>query len=84
MSPPAQVTDSSIEYRDEAAKSVEEVSASAARINRRRLSDADAESYDLAANLLSSARRSLAAKQYDAATSLARKASILLGTIPAQ
>jgi len=84
VSTPAQVTDSSIEHHDEAAKSVQDVSVSVARIDRSRLGEADAESYDLAANLLASARRSLAAKNYDAATSLAHKASILLGTIPAQ
>lgn len=75
------ITDSTPGQRDTAAKSVEEVSATIGRIDRSRLSDADAESYDLAANLLASARKSLDEKQYEAATSLAHKASVLLGTI---
>jgi uncharacterized protein (DUF885 family) len=78
---PALITDSSAEQRDAAAKSVEDVSVSIGRIDRSRLSAADAESYDLAANLLTSARKSLAGKQYEAATSLSHKASILIGTL---
>lgn len=75
------ITDSTPGQRDAAAKSVDEVSATIGKINRNHLSDADAESYDLAANLLASARKSLDEKQYEAATSLAHKASVLLGTI---
>ncbi|MGC1678561.1 MAG: hypothetical protein WA740_13625 [Candidatus Binataceae bacterium] len=85
---PALITDSSGGQSggqdDAAAKSIEQVSASIGRINRGRLGNADAESYDLAVNLLASARKSLADRQYEAATSLAHKASILVGEIPAQ
>ncbi len=75
------ITDSTPERRDAAAKSVEEASATIGRIDRSHLNNSDAESYDLAANLLASARKSLDEKQYEAAASLAHKASILLGTI---
>jgi hypothetical protein len=81
---PALITDSTPEQRGAAAKSVEEVATSIGRIDRGRLSDADAESYDLAVNLLASARASLANQQYRAAASLSQKASILLGTISAR
>lgn len=81
---PALITDSFGGQDDAAAKSIEQVSTSIGRINRSRLSNADAESYDLAVNLLASARKSLANRQSEAATSLAHKASILVGEIPSQ
>jgi len=79
---PALITDSSTDQRDDAVKSIQAASSAVGRIDRTHLGDADAQRYDLAVSLLDSAQKSLTRKEYAAADSLSRKATILLSTVP--
>jgi hypothetical protein len=66
---------------EEFQKRVDELDAQMKNIDRSRLSDSDAQRYDVATGLLASARKALSKSDYMAANSLTQKAKVVLQSI---